>query len=82
MSYNIWKLYKYQPRKDYPSVWYFWVNPDGVIIYQRCVSSLGCMDFYIDMVVGGTIKPKPYPNMKPVKSKATQEQLSKGWLML
>ncbi len=46
---NQWIVYKYQPNKDYPSIWYFWINPDGIIKYCRSIEPLGFMPIYLDV---------------------------------
>ena len=36
-----WSLYKWQQYKDYPSINYFWVDPNGVIRFTRSVEPIG-----------------------------------------
>ena len=38
---NQWTLWSYKPFKDYPSTWYFWINPDGVVKYCRSIEPSG-----------------------------------------
>ncbi len=81
---NQWNLWSYKPFKDYHSVWYFWINPDGVVKYCRSVESLGFMstglipELWIELDV--TYKFMRKLGAKKVNTKMTQEELSKGWL--
>jgi hypothetical protein len=88
-----WSLYKWLPYKNYPSVNYFWVNPDGMVKYTRSVEdygylpamsltdAIGCdieeIKKYLDNMFGTTGKVT-----KVKTSKMTEEQLSKGMLIL
>ena len=73
-----WTLRKTNPTKDYPCTEYFWVSPEGLVAYQRAITPLGFLPISIGDFVG-----LPCPKgTKKVNSKGTQEQLSKGWLVL
>jgi hypothetical protein len=88
-----WSLYKWKPYKDYPSVNYFWVNPDGIIKYTRSVEPWGYLagvdlsdmvDCYFDEAKKHIEKTNG-TNSKVTKAKVrkmTEEQLSKGMLFL
>jgi hypothetical protein len=90
---NSWSLYKWQPYKDYPSVNYFWVNPDGVIKHTRSVEPLGYLPvFDMSDAVDCNFKEErrnldalEATNGKVIKvkvKKMTDEQLSQGMLRL
>jgi hypothetical protein len=83
-----WSLYKHQPYNDYPSINYFWVDPDGVIRFTRSVEPIGYMPVldmsnFIDLDLSFL---KAYLINKKVTKvkvkKMTEEQLSQGMLYL
>ncbi len=86
-----WSLYKWQPYKDYPSIHYFWIDPDGVIKYTRSVEPLGYMpafdlsdwiDCYFDKKAIESITETNGKVTKVKTNKMTEEQLSQGMLYL
>lgn len=76
----MWTLRKIKPFDSFPAIVYFWCDGGGIVRFQRTITPLGFMEPSFESVVGehwhkitGTTR---------VKSKATQEQLQKGWLVL
>jgi hypothetical protein len=86
-----WSLYKWQPHKDYPSVHYFWVNPEGIIKHTRSIEPYGYLpsfylsdwvDYYFDKKEIEDITNTNGKVTKVKASKMTEEQLSQGILIL
>jgi hypothetical protein len=87
---NQWSLYSWKPFKTYPSVHYFWVAPNGTIVYERSVEPLGYLPaFNLSEVVtqqmpGMRKLIEQYGDLtgvvKKVKTDMTDEQLSRGVL--
>ena len=84
-----WTLWKYQPNKDYPSIWYFWVDPSSHIRFCRSIEPVGCMpvNLLVDIYLDVEVEKQPIAqrdflvkNLKRVNHKMNQEQLSQGWL--
>lgn len=85
-----WELYSWQPFKKYPSKHYFWVNPEGIIIYERSVEPVGYLPcFDLSGLINNLMLQmkkllEQYPQIegkvKKVKHDLSQEQLERGWL--
>jgi len=43
MSKNTWSLFKWQYSKDYPSVWYLWLDETNTVRFMRSVEPCGFM---------------------------------------
>ncbi len=82
---NQWTLWSHKPYKDFPSVWYFWIDPENIIRFGRSIESLGFLkvDLKIDLWEGKKISSSEMKKMgcNKVNTKMTQEQLSLGWLI-
>jgi hypothetical protein len=87
---NKWQLYSWHTYKTYPSVIYFWVNPEGVIVHQRSIEPIGFAPaFPLGDNIGKTVEylqgifrmKAEWPEIKKVKTKMTDDQLSQGWLL-
>ncbi len=76
----MWTLRSYKPYKNFPSVTYFWIDSDGIVQYQRDVSSYGNIPVQTASIVGKHYK--SVVGLRKVKTNATQEQLQKGILVL
>lgn len=79
---NEWTLYKFVPKKDYPSVTYLWVNELGKIVYQRSVEDIGYMPIKVTNMIGTYIEDYLMWQFKKVNHKMNDVQLAKGWLVL
>jgi hypothetical protein len=77
---NLWTLRKFKPCPTYPSITYFWVDEHDIVRFQREVSSLGFLPLSCKNIVGRNFH--EIVGTRLVKSKATQEQLKQGWLVL
>ena len=87
---NQWSLYSWKPFKTYPSVHYFWVDPNGTIVYERSVEPLG----YIPAFNLSEVVTQQMPGMKKLieqygdltgevkkfKHSMTDDELSRGIL--
>ena len=89
---NKWQLYSWHPYKTYPSTLYFWVDPEGTIRHERSIEPIGYTPAFstgIGEHIGENIKhlnsifkmKAEWPEVKKVKTKMTDEQLSQGWLL-
>lgn len=76
----MWTLRSYKPYKNFPSVTYFWIDSDGIVQYQRDVSAYGNIPVQMASIVGKHYK--SVIGLRKVNTKATQEQLQKGILVL
>jgi hypothetical protein len=83
-----WSLYKWQQYKDYPSINYFWVDPNGVIRFTRSVEPIGYlpaadMSNFVELDLSFLKKYLINQKVAKVKTKKmTEEQLSQGMLIL
>lgn len=80
---NQWTLWKYQPIKNYPSIWYFWIDPNKEIQFCRSVEPIGFLPVKLDadLWIGKKINSQQINKFcKKVHTKMTQEELSMGWL--
>jgi len=77
----MWTLYKIKPYKDYPSTTYFWVDDQGVIVFQRNIAPIGYVEIQVENAIGRSIKEIKTKKVK-VSHKANQEQMEQGWLLL
>jgi hypothetical protein len=46
-----WSLWKYQPDKNYPSTWYFWVDENNILRFKRSVEPIGFMPTFIHVII-------------------------------
>lgn len=76
----MWTLRSYKPYKNFPSVTYFWIDSDGIVRHQRDVSLIGFLPVTMESLIGKSYK--SVIGLRKVKTKATQEQLQKGILVL
>ncbi len=78
-----WRLYR---RWTYPQhefgYTYAWLNPDGVIAYARAVAGAGYIVPLWDNLLGLGRAALVAHGFQPAKHNMTQEELSKGWLIL
>jgi hypothetical protein len=83
---NEWTLWSYRVYPDFPSTWYFWINPDGVIKYCRSVEPLGYWPtgLDIDLWIDKKVNPQTMKKLgcKKINAKMSQEYLSRGILHL
>ena len=87
MAENEWTLWSFTPRKDYPSVIYFWIDPNSVVKYCRSIEPIGFMPLQLDFSfwINRRVNLK-YMNKFGCKkvtngyAKMTQEELSQGCL--
>jgi hypothetical protein len=87
---NKWQLYSWKPFKTYPSVHYFWVDPNGTIVYERSVEPIGYIPAFnlsevvTQQVVGMKKLIEQYGDLtgevKKVKHSMTDDELSRGIL--
>lgn len=88
-----WQLWKYETRVD-KNNWlyqtdYVFIDPDGIIKEYRFIPSYGCLPITYSFagVPGAEIVGKPlefikrFEGWKKVKTKMTDDELSKGWLL-
>lgn len=82
-----WTLWSYRVYPEFPSTWYFWINPEGVIKYCRSVEPLGywSTELDIDLWIDKKVNPKMMKEFGCKKvtnsyAKMSQEELSNGWL--
>jgi len=79
-----WKLYRLKVTEGQQV--YFWVDPENIVKFERGTSCLGWVkpsdDYY--GIVGSNLKELKdiLPEVKQVNHKMTDEELSKGWLLL
>lgn len=71
-----WRLYKKVLSKELNVIEYIWLNPLDEVIYNRVIVPLGVVGFVTTFQTGDLM------GFKKVKTKMTQEELSKGWLIL
>ena len=83
---NTWSLYKWQYLKDYPSVWYLWIDETNTVKFMRSVEPCGFMPSVAPEInIGDGISELRClnPEVKKVyKHKMTDEELKRGWLIL
>ncbi len=78
---TIWKLYKFQLFDGYHSFIYVWTE-DGIVRHQRAIHDIGFLPIAFDDIRGQELKVwNKDKDFKIVKTKMTQEELSKGYLI-
>ena len=87
---NQWSLYSWKPFKTYPSVHYFWVDPNDTIIYERSIEPIGYIpafnlsDVVTQQMSGMKKLIEQYGDLtgivKKVKTDMTDDELSRGIL--
>lgn len=75
-----WTLRSIRPYPDFPSVTYFWVDGNNIVRFQREITPLGFIPVQCENIVGRNFR--EIKGTRLVKSKATQEQLKQGWMIL
>lgn len=76
----MWTLRSYKPYRSFPSVTYFWIDSDGIVRHQRDISPSGFLPVTMESLIGKSYK--SVIGLRKVNTKATQEQLEKGILVL
>lgn len=76
----MWTLRSFKPYKNFPSTTYFWIDTEGIVRHQRDIAQIGCIPVTMESIVGKSYK--SVVGLKREKTKATQEELSKGILVL
>jgi hypothetical protein len=85
MTKNKWSLYKWQYSKNYPSVYYIWVDEKDTVQFIRSVEPLGFMPSFPPEIQVGNGKAelrKLNPQIKKASHKMNDESLKRGWLIL
>lgn len=74
-----WSLWRYRQDPDYPSTWYFWVDENDVVRFQRNIEPIGFTPSGLVDIVG--TNRKSYKVLRKVSNhRMTDEQLSRGEL--